>query len=311
MRKVYIVTSGDMITGGPEVSHQLADALNQDVERAFMVYFPARFDVPAPYRNYRVRPVAAETIEPDSIVVLPEPCAQMVTCWPRSDIYFWWLSVDGAAIAANIRGSDLDEELRTLLQRHVTKHLYASEYARSYLADRGVAAHRLFDPQRLEYRQALAQPLTQERPNLLVYNPKKGGEARTRQILDMLDGRIEAIPITNMLPDKVQDLLTQAKVCIDFGDHPGKDRLPREAAACGACVLVNQRGSAANALDVPIPDEFKIDDTRPGFEHVVADKVRALMDDFPRQQARFNDYRNQIAQDSADFFEDVAAIFPQ
>lgn len=29
--------------------------------------------------------------------------------------------------------------------------------------------------------------------------------------------------------------MRKAKVYIDFGFHPGKDRIPREAVMCGAC----------------------------------------------------------------------------
>lgn len=54
-------------------------------------------------------------------------------------------------------------------------------------------------------------------------------------------------------------MLLKAKVYIDFGPHPGMDRLPREAALCGCCVITNRQGAAAFHKDVPIPPQFKID----------------------------------------------------
>jgi len=45
---------------------------------------------------------------------------------------------------------------------------------------------------------------------------------------------------------------------IDFGTHPGKDRIPREAALRNCIVLTNRNGAADNNVDVPIPNEYKI-----------------------------------------------------
>ena len=39
---------------------------------------------------------------------------------------------------------------------------------------------------------------------------------------------------------------------MDFGFHPGQDRLPREAALLKNCIITNREGSAAFYKDVPI-----------------------------------------------------------
>lgn len=64
-------------------------------------------------------------------------------------------------------------------------------------------------------------------------------------------------------------LLRQCKVYIDFGQHPGMDRIPREAAACGCLVLVGERGSASYFNDVPLPAEYKIDLRNPDMDALV------------------------------------------
>lgn len=48
-------------------------------------------------------------------------------------------------------------------------------------------------------------------------------------------------PIINMTRDEVIRELQRAKVYIDFGNHPGKDRIPREAAILGCCAIVGKR----------------------------------------------------------------------
>jgi len=60
--------------------------------------------------------------------------------------------------------------------------------------------------------------------------------------------------------EEVIKLLQKAKVYIDFDYHPRKDRLPREAAILGCCVITRKRGSAKFFEDVPIPDEYKFED---------------------------------------------------
>ena len=50
----------------------------------------------------------------------------------------------------------------------------------------------------------------------------------------------------------------RGQVYIDFGHHPGQDRLPREAAACGCLVVTGTRGSAGFHADVPLPPALKL-----------------------------------------------------
>jgi hypothetical protein len=121
-----------------------------------------------------------------------------------------------------------------------------------------------------------------------------------------------AVAVEGLNRSEVRRVFAEAKVFIDFGEHPGKDRMPREAAALGCCVLTNRRGSAANGVDVPIPDEFKINDRKPArrFEWRAATKIWDLIEDYERQAPRFDAYREMIAGEPAQFTEDVRALFP-
>ena len=59
---------------------------------------------------------------------------------------------------------------------------------------------------------------------------------------------------------------------IDFGPHPGMDRLPREAALAGCVVITNREGAAGFNEDVPLPSEFK-------FQSFTVDKIYAMLKD--------------------------------
>jgi hypothetical protein len=321
MDKVFIVAPGNTVTGGPELCHQLADALNQDSKRAFIIYAPfdGRHETPTRYRHYNTHQARCEDVEPGSIVVLPEVYGDIVGTFPGCRVYMWWLSVGNffkvvppvnldAAPSANVKRQQLKD-----ISRHAALNLYQSDYARGWLESNGLQpASRLSDQLAGTYLDALACPPQGFRHNLIVYNPTKG-LPRTEQVLRALarDGGPEPdiIPMANLSPASMHKLLSHAKVYLDFGGHPGKDRIPREAAALGCCVLTNTRGSAGNAVDVPIPDEFKINDRKHGWERRAARKIRVLLNDYDRQRSRFDHYRAVIAGEPAQFRADVRAVF--
>jgi hypothetical protein len=311
MSKVFIVAPANTTTGGPEVIHQLADAVNQGGKRAFLVYYPfeQEHEVPEPYRQYDVHVARREDVEPGSDVVLPEIYCDLVGSFPEARLHYWWLSVSNFFHFAGDRAGERLEAMRG----HVDGHLYQSDYARKFLElSRLEPAHRLSDRLSDGYLEAIANPPGWDRQDVVAYNPTKGIE-RTIQVLRALDRGMGDMPkllaIRGMDTARVQQVLGRAKVYMDFGGHPGKDRLPREAAAMGCCVLTNRRGSANNPVDMPIPPEFKVNDHRPGWERRAASALRTLVYDFDRQQPRFDAYRAMIAAEPAGFLADVQEVF--
>jgi len=107
---------------------------------------------------------------------------------------------------------------------------------------------------------------------------------------------------------EVLDLLKSAKVYIDFGNHPGKDRLPREAATLGACVITSRRGSAGYFEDVPIPEEYKFEDTKENIPLIVA-KIKDCLEHYEQRAKDFDYYREIIAKEPEKFTNDVKKIF--
>jgi hypothetical protein len=325
VKRIYIVTPGATVTGGPELCHQLGDALNRETERAWIVYTPfdTRSPVPQPYARYNVKPANRDKIKRGSIVVLPETYSELVGEFPGSEIYFWWLSVDhffnrvAKTAPARVARKSIPIQLVVKfrldrLRRNVHRHLYQSEYARLYLDSVGLRPYsRLSDYIADDYTRSAN--VNTERENIVVYNPAKGIE-QTSLILRALEKcgspMPEVVALRGMSRSEIRDLFQIAKVYIDFGTHPGKDRIPREAVALGACTVVNRRGSAANAIDIPIPEEFKIDDSVRGFEKFAVARIRDLLANFDQQTLRFQQYRQSIALESAKFLADVDAVFP-
>ena len=59
---------------------------------------------------------------------------------------------------------------------------------------------------------------------------------------------------------QIINIYNKTKVYLDFGYHPGKDRMPREAALFNNCIITNKKGSAKNKLDIPINDKYKFEE---------------------------------------------------
>jgi hypothetical protein len=60
------------------------------------------------------------------------------------------------------------------------------------------------------------------------------------------------IALENLTTIEMKKLIGKSKIYVDFGNHPGKDRIPREAAI--------NAGSANNSIDLSINDEYKFED---------------------------------------------------
>jgi hypothetical protein len=70
--------------------------------------------------------------------------------------------------------------------------------------------------------------------------------------------------------------------------------MPREAVVSGCCVITGRRGSAANAIDIPIPERFKLDETDPRFFEKLESAIVEVFDDFARVTVEFEPYRAAV-----------------
>jgi hypothetical protein len=151
-----------------------------------------------------------------------------------------------------------------------------------------------------------AQTDLTKKENIVVYNPNKGFAFTKKIIKNGKDVRF--IPLINMSRDEVIKTLQKAKVYIDFGNHPGKDRIPREAAILGCCVITGKRGSAAFFEDVPIPDEYKFEDKEENIPKIVK-KIKDCFENFDECCKDFEYYRQVIRSEPQKFIYDLKKIF--
>ncbi len=298
-RKLILICPGQIVSGGPEALHQLGRALLDLGLDAAMCYFPFNesFAPPAAYAHYDVPICRFETIGAAELV-LPEARTGFARLFAPDRTWVWWLSVNHYQGAATDRHLPL-ETLRPL------RHLSQSAYATDFLARNGIRAQALGDY--LNHAHMAGTGPDGPRRRQVAYNPKKGAQA-ARAIAARLPGAA-FVPIEDMSPAQVTRLLRESMLYIDFGPHPGKDRLPREAAMAGACVLTGRQGAAGYAADVPVPEDYKIDDSTEGVVERASDAVRDILDNFEERRRDFDGYRGIIAGEKAAFYAQVRAAF--
>jgi hypothetical protein len=116
-----------------------------------------------------------------------------------------------------------------------------------------------------------------ERGNIVCFFPNKGADLAERFTAGkaMLRQQVAFVPIRDMTKAQVRDTLFGARVYIDFGHQPGKDRVPREAAIAGAVVLLLAAGAANCFVDHPLPPDylFTEDDIASGRLHQTVDDI--------------------------------------
>ena len=188
------------------------------------------------------------------------------------------------------------------------EHWIQSEYARQFIRINGISEDKIYfvgDYLNQAFLSKVTEINLSEKENWVAYNPSKGFEI-TEQFMKFAP-EIDWKPIINMTPEQVQELLSTCKVYIDFGHHPGRDRIPREAALSGCVIITNKRGAAANDIDINISDEFKFDDRNLNCEEIIS-KIKFVFENFESEFAKQKNYRDRILEDKNRFENEVAAV---
>jgi len=344
--KVYIAAPANAATGGPELLHQLVYHLRRELNvNAYMYYIPN--DCPNPvhseYKQYN-NPFVRNIEDSDkNILVVPEIISgiRVLQNYHQIRKMIWWLSVDNFYLSfildskrnlflprvtnkltflifgkrifditnfayKKIRKNQIDLNKFKAI-RKADYHLVQSCYAMEHLEEKGIEKNKIFylsDYLNEEFLKI--QTNLSKKENTVVFNPQKGFSF-TKEIM-IYSKDIKFIPLINMTREEVIETLQSAKVYIDFGTHPGKDRIPREAAILGCCVIVGKRGSAKFYEDVPIPEEYKFNIEEKNIPKI-RDKIKECLTDYRRKYEDFDKYREIIREEPNKFLQDLHKIF--
>ena len=320
----------EYLNGGCEALHQLGLQIARHGGSAQMAYYGpysgleldgdvlrchlAASPIPRYFARYEPRALSEARLGPDTLLVFPEVLSTLAAT--RDDRYqraLWWLSV---ANAVEQNRALLDASYRrSVFADSGLLHFHQSDYARAFLqANAATRYHALSDYTDPDFihrslNAAETTPIS-ERGNTICFFPNKGAELAAR----FIDGRnalrqdVEFLPIRGMSKAQVRDALFGARLYLDFGNHPGKDRVPREAAIAGAVVMLHAVGAALCFPDHPLPAEYRFteDDIATGDLHR---KVAAIFDQPEAHFAAQRMYREAILHEQERFDLEVRSCF--
>ena len=320
--KIYVVAPAGVATGGPEDLHQLAESLRMlyPVNKVLMHYFPATVEhpVPATYKHFNIE--FAQEIEDneDNVLIIPEIYVTKFDAYQHIQKVVWWLSVENYYLCPPSLSSaqrrinnvlfKLDMPHHFFFNTEVKKipwHLAQSHSAFEHCKERGI--DNVFYLTDYASQDFLKYDIDETiKKDIVAYNPKKG-LAFTKRIM-AASPDIEFVPIIKMSHEQMADVFKKAKVYIDFGFHPGMDKMPREASILGCCVITGERGSAKFFDDIPIPPDYKFREhwfTVPRIRR----KILTCFRDYHNQARRQIAYRERARKDMDTHRSDMQHAF--
>ena len=327
--KIYVVCPANSKTGGPELLHQLVHELTQTGHKAFIVYtgiYDHSYKTIGEYSKYINSYLLPDEIKDnqENIVIVPETNVLFLKGYKHIQKAVWWLSVDNfyfaykslsamriwigsygilRAVKNNLLKIKPILSMDSRMIREIPYHLCQSQYAMEECGRHGLNVLYLSDYLNTSFLDDDAACTRTMKQNIVAYNPKKGYRF-TKRIIQS-NPAIEFIPIKDMTRGQVRDLLNKAKVYIDFGNHPGMDRIPREARMQGCVVITGKNGSANYFEDVPIEEKFerKTKSIKP-----ISDLIRAVFFDYEHWDKKQIGYTNFIEGQRDRFSEDDRII---
>ena len=325
--KIYVLCPAEIATGGPEALHQLTYHLRKQGFDAYMYYVPNDVSNPVhpQYEIYQAPYTTQLENDEKNVIVLPEtflpPLYQKEFSKMRKVI--WWLSVPYYFECLEPWKERIRKKkfyglksflspskyppLPTLeriskMQLYNIRHSFFSE---TFLKENHIrVTGKISDYMNQSFFNKVKANIIRE--DIVLYNPKKNGEF-LKQIMDASPD-INWVPVENLSPDGVAELMNRSKVYVDFGFHPGKERMPREACIMKCCMVIGKDGSAKYAEDMPIPEMYRFEKDENKIPEII-NRIRICLSNYSEQIKSFEGYQQELAEEEATFKSDIAALF--
>jgi len=324
--KIYIFCPAGYATGGPEALHQLGAKLTRLDFNVFMHYYSTPDSVDIVHKNYEKYsvPVADEVDNVSrNIMILPETHLLPIfdDNYKHVRKVIWWLSVVNYYITQENLTQSLKGEkyfkLRNYLGRFPTasfsrlkrrkdvQHISHSYYSQVHLAENGIKpVGRISDYMNSAFFDMVDESTPKE--SLVIYNPIKNDAFLDKIIA--LTPTIKWVPIKGMTPAEVATLMNKAKLYVDFGFHPGKERMPREACIMRCCMIIGKTGSAAYQQDMPIPEQYRFDKSEDQIPAII-ERIGQCLNSYKTLVADFAPYRETLYREEEQFEQDIQKVF--
>ena len=284
---ILVVCPANCTTGGPEALHEFASELNKvkDVN-ARIWYWDIKHDPPMPeeYRSYGCEYVTEMPHDYHGAIVVPEIWANRILDYPNCARAIYWLGLDAYA------GWTPEEQRGEFLRDDSIMHIAQSEYALDYLKKLKVShVVKVTDALNADFYEEYEE---EERSDVVLYNPTKATPFQHR-LMEKCTG-IQFKPIQGMTRAEVIDAMRHAKLYLDFGEFPGRERMPREAVLCGCCIITSKIGSADYFDDFSHYYKF---DSKDSHIWMIINKIRYVLDHYKECRRDFETFQKSLLVD--------------
>ena len=281
MIEILHVCPGDCATGGPECIHAFVSELNKiKGVHAKIWYWDVKSDHPMPeeYKTYNCEYVTEMPQGYDGVLIVPEIWANRIMDYPDCIKAIYWLGVD--AYAGWTPASDRGEFLKDESIIHIVQSQYAMDFLKKLGVKHMIKCVDVINADFYEDYEA------KERSDVVLYNPAKATPFMGR-IMEECSG-ITFKPITGMTRQQVIETMHGSKLYVDFGEFPGRERMPREAVMCGCCIITSKIGSAAFEED--FTHEYKYD-SKEGHIWAIVHKIKHVLANYDECRKDFDLFR--------------------
>ena len=328
---VYVLSPCYFKTGGTELLHQFVFTAKNAGINCKIVYpsATATKNINPAFKCYVDSYLTIEELDDsqNNVIIIPEVFTGYADSFKNIQKVVWWESVDNylktASLAYHFRHF-FDDPKRSIiciarilfgkrkslsyrrLKKNIDFHFVQSNYAKLFLEKIGIADNVSYLSDYINEIYLSSSINRQQKEDVVCYNPAKG-KLFTERIIKHSSG-LKFLPLVNMTNGQVFDALSKAKVYIDFGDHPGKDRFPREAAMMGCCIITGKKGSAGNHEDIFIDERFKFDQRSASIKHITK-TIQECLDNYNEMTHCFDDYRERIKKEKKAFEKNLVDCF--
>ena len=345
---IYILAPSQQSTGGPECLHQLGYYLKKmfRLQNIKMVYLPLNDSEPIhkDYKHYKLKFSNHIVDNENNILIMPEKYEMLKFSLNFKKItkIIWWLSLDNYfafkfnAEYSKISRSFIKIPLKLISvfnritsyrfgfftyhdylkafykmfdikkQKEVSQasfHLSQSLYAYNFLKKKLRNVEMLYDYQSPKKLKNINYKIT-KKSNLICYSHK------SNIFINLIKSQCNAkfIELKNFSSKDIVKIFKKSKIYIDFGYHPGKDRMPREAVLFDNCIISNLKGSAKNDNDIPISKEFKFNEKYSNIKNILK-KIEKIFSSHRSELKKFKKYKKIVLSEEKKFKTQILKIF--
>lgn len=283
---ILTVCPGNCATGGPEALHAFTSEMNRiDGVDARIWYWGGGVDpCPNEYKSYGCDYVTEIPPDYKGVLVVPEIWANRVLDYPECIRAIYWLGVDAYGTWTK------PAECGAFLEDESIIHIAQSEYAFDFLKKLGVK--RILKCTDAVNSEFYAEYPRTNRNDVVLYNPAKATPFMNKLMNDCPD--ITFKPIRGLTRRQVIETMHSSKLYVDFGEFPGRERMPREAVLCGCCIITSKIGSASYHKDFPHDYKFE---SKESHIWAIANRIRYVLKHYDECVEEFYFFRQALKQD--------------